>query len=42
MGAKALGAGGNVVPHGASPVSRILLRQTESLLVNAEGNWHRK
>lgn len=38
-GQKTMGAGGNVTMHAASPVSLIMLRQTESLLLDASGNY---
>lgn len=38
-GEKTMGAGGNVVMHAASPASLIMLRQTESLLRDAAGNY---
>jgi C-terminal processing protease CtpA/Prc len=39
IGSQTMGAGGNVVIHGSSPVSQILLNQTESLIVDVKGEY---
>jgi C-terminal processing protease CtpA/Prc len=39
VGSQSMGAGGNVVPHASSPVSQILLNQTESLIVDVKGEY---
>lgn len=39
VGSQTMGAGGNVVMHGFSPVTQIMLSQTESLVVDANGEY---
>lgn len=39
VGSQTMGAGGNVVMHGFSPVTQIALSQTESLIVDSNGNY---
>jgi hypothetical protein len=39
VGSQTMGAGGNVVMHGFSPVSQIALSQTESLIVDTNGQY---
>jgi C-terminal processing protease CtpA/Prc len=39
IGSQTMGAGGNVVMHGTSPVSQIMMTQTESLILDADGKY---
>ncbi len=39
IGSQTMGAGGNVVMHGTSPVSQIMMTQTESLVLDADGKY---
>jgi C-terminal processing protease CtpA/Prc len=39
MGSQSMGAGGNVVPHMMTPISRMIMTQTESLAVDLKGNY---
>lgn len=39
MGSQSMGAGGNVTTHGFSPVSKFILSQTESLIVDGDGKY---
>ncbi len=39
IGSQTMGAGGNVVLHGTSPVSQIMMTQTESLIVDVNGQY---
>ncbi len=39
MGSQTMGAGGNVTNHGYSPISKFILRQTESLILNQQGEY---
>ena len=39
IGSQTMGAGGNVVMHGFSPVTQIALTQTESLIVDSNGQY---
>lgn len=39
IGAQTMGAGGNVVLHGFSPVTQVGLTQTESLVVDSQGQY---
>lgn len=39
VGSQTMGAGGNVVVHGFSPVTKIALSQTESLVVDSNGQY---
>ncbi len=39
VGSQTMGAGGNVVMHGVAPVSKAIVMQTESLVVDANGKY---
>lgn len=39
IGSQTMGAGGNVVLHGISPVSQVMVSQTESLIVDVNGQY---
>lgn len=39
VGAQTMGAGGNVVLHGFSPITQVALSQTESLILDANGHY---
>ncbi|MBL7664915.1 MAG: hypothetical protein JNM93_07255 [Bacteriovoracaceae bacterium] len=39
MGVQTMGAGGNVVMHGAAPRSQFLVRTTESLIIRSNGEY---
>jgi hypothetical protein len=39
IGSQSMGAGGNVVVHMMAPISRMMLSQTESLIVDVNGNY---
>lgn len=39
IGSQTMGAGGNVVLHGISPVTQIMMTQTESLIVDSQGEY---
>ena len=39
VGSQSMGAGGNVTMHGFSPIAKFMLSQTESLIVDANGQY---
>jgi C-terminal processing protease CtpA/Prc len=39
FGSQTMGAGGNVVSHAFSPVTKMILGQTESLIVDVSGQY---